>query len=191
MMRREPHLRLVGAGGETPEAAGSPDARRQRRRISTRHLVVVGVLMAAVLAGRARWMNRPAGNAAIERSTAITADELEQQYGVRIDVVGLLASGGLLELRFQVRDADKATALFGAVEDMPVLAVEGTNTVLESAKGMKHSLTLLDGATYFFLYTNVGNAVHAGSEVSFVSTASGSRISSCRSSGRTTGVSDR
>jgi hypothetical protein len=168
MMRREPHLRLVGAGGETPEAAGAPDARPQGGRISTRHLVVVGVLMAAVLAGMFAWMNRPAGNAAIERSTAITADELEQQYGVRIDVVGLLASGGLLELRFQVRDADKATALFGAVEDMPVLAVEGTTTVLESAKGMKHSLTLLDGAAYFFLYTNVGNAVRAGSEVSFV-----------------------
>ena len=87
---------------------------------------------------------------------------------MRIDVVGLLASGGLIELRFQVSDADKATALFGAVEDMPVLAVEGSSQVLQSAKGMKHSLTLMDGAAYFFLYTNVGNAVHAGSQVSFV-----------------------
>ena len=65
-------------------------------------------------------------------------------------------------------DADKATALFGAVEDMPVLAVEGSTQVLESAKGMKHQLTLLDGASYFFLYANVANAVHEGSTVAFV-----------------------
>lgn len=168
MMRSEPHLRLVGAGGETPEAAGAPQARPHRRRWLTRRMVVVGILVAAIAAGLFAWVNRPAGNAAIEHSTAVTADELEQRYGVQIDVVGLLASGGLLELRFQVRDADKAAALFGPVEDMPVLAVEGTDTVLESAKGMKHSLTLLDGATYFFLYTNVANAVQAGSEVSFV-----------------------
>jgi hypothetical protein len=165
MMSHESHLRLVGAGGD---AGDLPIARPFRDRITNRHLVVVGVLFVALLAGMFTWMHRPATNSAIAQSSAITADELEQQYGVRIDVVGLLASGGLIELRFQVSDADKATALFGKIEDMPMLAVEGSTKVLESSKGMKHSLALLDGATYFFLYTNVGNAVHEGSQVSFV-----------------------
>ena len=40
--------------------------------------------------------------------------------------------------------------------------------MLQSAKGMKHQLTLLDGASYFFLYANVANAVHEGSKVAFV-----------------------
>jgi hypothetical protein len=83
-------------------------------------------------------------------------------------VIGLLASGGLVELKFQVTDADKATGLFGSVDDMPVLAVEGTEHVLRSAKGMKHNIRILDGASYFFLYTNVANVLHAGSEVAFV-----------------------
>ena len=83
-------------------------------------------------------------------------------------MIGLLASGGLVELKFQVTDADKATGLFGSVEDMPVLAVEGTANVLQSAKGMKHNIRILDGASYFFLYTNVANVLHAGSEVAFV-----------------------
>ena len=109
-----------------------------------------------------------ATNAAIADSSAITADQLEQQYGVRLDVLGLLASGGLLELKFQVLDADKAAALFGPTKDMPVLAVEGSTQVLQSASGMKHHFEILDGATYFFLYTNVANAVHEGSQVAFV-----------------------
>ena len=124
--------------------------------------------MVSLVAAFAVWQLRPDTNAAIDGSTAITEDQLESQYGVRLQVVGLLASGGLLELSFQVTDADKATALFGDVEDMPLLAVEGSTTVLESAKGMKHQLTLLDGASYFLLYANVANAVHEGSTVAFV-----------------------
>jgi hypothetical protein len=130
--------------------------------------VAIVALVALLLVGVVAWQLRPAPNPAIASSTAISADQLEQQYGVKLGVVGLLASGGLLELKFQVVDADKATALFGEVEDMPLLAVEGSTMVLESAKGMKHQLVLLDGASYFFLYTNVANAVHAGSTVAFV-----------------------
>jgi hypothetical protein len=83
-------------------------------------------------------------------------------------MVGLLAAGGLLELRFQVIEKDKAIGLFGTVAEMPMLAVEGTNRMLESAKGMKHHMTLLNGGSYFIFYTNAGNSVHEGSQVSMV-----------------------
>jgi hypothetical protein len=129
---------------------------------------VAALVVAALIGGAVFWIGRGDVNPAIAGSRAITAAELEQDFGVRLGIVGLLASGGLIELKFQVIDADKATALFGESEDMPVLAVEGTSTVLESAKGMKHSLTLLDGASYFFLYTNVGNAVDEGTTVAMV-----------------------
>ena len=150
-----------GESGGVIEATG-------RKWFSAKRLVLAGFVVVSLLAAFVVWQSQPDTNAAIDGSTAITADELESQYGVRLDVVGLIASGGLIELRFQVTDADKATALFGAVEDMPVLAVEGSTAVLTSAKGMKHQLTLLDGASYFFLYTNVANAVHEGSTVAFV-----------------------
>lgn len=163
--RRPSPIAIAGTGGEAPAA---PIARPARDLITTRHVVVAALLLAALVVGMFVWSNRPATNSAIADSSPITADQLEQQYGVRIDVVGLLASGGLIELRFQVIDADKATGLFGEVKDMPMLAVEGSTRVLTSAAGMKHGLTLLDGASYFFLYTNVGNAVEEGSQVSFV-----------------------
>jgi len=134
----------------------------RRRRLAVALVVVMAI--GAVVA----WQLRSPDNSVIAGSTEVSAEQLEDQYGVRIDVVGLLASGGLVELKFQVTDADKATALFGEVDDMPVLAVEGTDRVLQTAKGMKHQLTLLDGASYFFLYGNVANAVHEGSNVAFV-----------------------
>lgn len=151
--------------GSENDRPGAPSTGRRR---GVKRLVAAAFVVASLLAALAIWRLQPDTNAAIDASTAITAEQLESQYGVRIDVVGLLASGGLVELRFQVTDADKATALFGEVEHMPLLAVEGSTTVLQSAKGMKHQLTLLDGASYFFLYTNVANAVHDGSTVAFV-----------------------
>ncbi len=158
-------MALVGAGGETHD---TPLARTVRERVGTWRLLVVAALVAVLLSGVLFWINRPATNAAIAGSTAITAEQLEQDYGVRLDVVGLLAGGGLLELKFQVIDADKALGLFGSVEDMPVLAVEGSDRVLRTPNGMRHSLTILDGASYFFLYANVANSVHEGSQVAFV-----------------------
>jgi hypothetical protein len=164
-MSRKRRIAFAGTGGEAHDA---PIARPLRDRISRWHVVLAAALLAALLAGMLAWRDSPPTNAAIADSTAITADQLEQQYGVRLDVLGLLASGGLLELKFQVLDADKASALFGPSEDMPVLAVEGSSNVLRTARGMKHNFEILDGATYFFLYTNVANAVHEGSEVAFV-----------------------
>lgn len=164
-MSRKRRIAFAGPGGEARDA---PIARPLRNRINRWHILLAGLLLTAVLVGTLAWRNQKPTNAAIAGSSVITAEQLEQQYGARLDVLGLLASGGLLELKFQVLDADKATALFGPAEDMPMLAVEGSTTVLKSARGMKHGLEILDGATYFFLYTNVANAVHEGSQVAFV-----------------------
>jgi len=114
------------------------------------------------------FQNGSPTNPALAHSSPVTPEELEATYGVRIDVIGLLAAGGLVELRFQVTDKDKAAALFGGGDGAPQLAVESTTKVLRSASGMAHKLTLLDGASYFLLYGNPGNIVHAGMQVAFV-----------------------
>jgi hypothetical protein len=159
--------RIATAG---PDGGGSSEVVRRplRARVRPLHAAIVAVAVAALIVGAVLWMGRGNVNPAIAGSTAVTSAELEQEYGVRLGIVGLIASGGLVELKFQVIDADKATALFGESEDAPVLAVEGTSTVLRSAEGMKHSLTLLDGASYFFLYTNVRNVLSEDSTVAMV-----------------------
>lgn len=165
----ETRIAFAGTGGEVPEVPEASTARRPASRFSVRTGVLGGVLAMALAIGGFVLLNRPAsGNTALAASRPVTAEVLEKQYGAKIQMVGLLAAGGLIELRFQVVDKDKAMALFGPVEQMPMLAVEGTSTVLESAKGMKHHMTLLNGGSYFMFYTNAANAVHAGSQVSMV-----------------------
>jgi hypothetical protein len=98
----------------------------------------------------------------------ISADTLERDYGVRFDLVGVTASGGLIDLRFTVIDPEKAKALFHTATSTPTLYVEGTGAVLHTKKGMSHTLTLLPGARYVMLYPNAGGAVQSGTPVSVV-----------------------
>jgi hypothetical protein len=157
---------LVGSGGEVLDAPAAARPGLSRFSVKT---WTAGVLAALILVGGGiMWFNRPVTNTALASSRPVSAEVLEKQYGARIETVALLAAGGLIELRFQVVDKDKAMALFGPVDEMPMLAIEGTSKVLESAKGMKHHLTLLNGGSYFIFYTNAGNVVHEGSNVSMV-----------------------
>ncbi len=159
--------RIAFAGGEG-EVVDGPAVIRPRR-FPTKAAIVGGILALALAAGGTMLLNRPSTtNSALAASRAVSATVLEEQYGAKVQMVGLLAAGGLIELRFQVVDKDKAIGLFGPVDEMPMLAIEGTTKVLESAKGMKHHMTLLNGGSYFIFYTNAANAVHDGSLVSMV-----------------------
>lgn len=137
-------------------------------QLSRRRLAAVGLAILALVGGLWAWRSRPPTNPAIEGTTSVSAEDLESVYGAKVDLVALLANGGLIELRFQVTDKDKARALFGDVEDMPKLAVEDTDLVLQSARGMGHKFELVNGGSYFILYPNPADAVHKGTEVSFV-----------------------
>ena len=160
----KPRIAFVGGEGEVLD--GPAVIRPRRLPMKT---AIAGGLLALVLAvGSVMLLNRPTANSALAASRPVSAMVLEETYGAKVQMVGILAAGGLLELRFQVVDKDKAMGLFGPVAEMPMLAVEGTSKVLESAKGMKHHMTLLDGGSYFIFYTNAANAVHEGSMVSMV-----------------------
>lgn len=139
-----------------------------RTRSSRVRLGLAGLAVLVLAGGWFGWQLRPVTNPAIVGTQTVSVEELESVYGAHIDLIALLAGGGLVEMRFQVTNADKAQALFGTVDQMPKLALQGSDVVLESAKGMKHNFTVLDGATYFILYPNPGNVVHKGTQVSLV-----------------------
>jgi hypothetical protein len=164
-MSHNTSIAFAGNGGEAFEAPAA--ARPHRTSLKTG--IIGGLVALAIAGGVTVWQSGgPATNTALAASKPVTSEVLEQQYGAKVQTVGLLAAGGLIELRFQVVDKDKAMALFGPVDQMPMLAVEGSSKVLESAKGMKHHMTLLNGGSYFIFYTNASNAVREGSKVSMV-----------------------
>lgn len=95
---------------------------------------------------------------------AEAAAQIEDQWGIRIVHVALVANGGLIDLRYQVTNPEKAYDLFDKVEYIPrVIAADGTEM---SMNDDPHTHDLEFGYQYFFLLRNVAGAVQPGGLVS-------------------------
>ena len=99
------------------------------------------------------------------------AAQIEDEWGIRIIHVALVAQGGLLDLRYQVTNPEKAYDLFDAVEYIPrVIAEDGTES---SMNDDPHTHDLEFGYQYFFLLRNVSGSVKPDS---YVSVAVGDKV---------------
>jgi hypothetical protein len=82
---------------------------------------------------------------------------------VRVLHVAVTGDGGLVDLRYQVVDADKAQA----VHDLPPLLIdEGTGgVVMRPWMGHAHMNSPKQGIAYFVLFENTGTLIRSGSRV--------------------------
>ncbi|MDX6358180.1 MAG: hypothetical protein QOH37_1234 [Nocardioidaceae bacterium] len=150
----EAQVAPAGAG-----AAPSPGRRRRRR---------VGIALAGVV-GLALVWSPWRGNADVrDGTTVVDRDGMAARHGVDINLIAVTAAGGLIELRMQVTDPDKAAAVIHDDQDRPVLVSEETGQTLTMASPPHQHGALLLGGQYFFLLANAHNALHAGSEVTVV-----------------------
>lgn len=97
----------------------------------------------------------------------LTVQGLEDEFGVRVRLVGVTASGGLIDLRYKIVDLEKALPLLGSHETMPELVDEASGSRLVAPEGMMHHGNL-EERVYFMHYPNGGNKVKPGSLVSVV-----------------------
>lgn len=127
-------------------------------------------LVVAALGGYllVQLMTGGAGDAAVPRSAPplVSASGLERANGVRITHVAISGGGGLVDLRYQVLDADKAAVVHLST---PELVDEKTGAVADKPfMGHAHTGVFHAGQTYFVLFENPGNLVRQGTSVTVV-----------------------
>jgi hypothetical protein len=130
-------------------------------------VVVVLLLLMGAVAARAWWPDQKADIR--DGTTLVSAEGMAARYGIDVNLIGVTAAGGLIELRYQVVDADKADPIIHDAALSPVLVVEdtGATLVMRPPRHHKNSQLLL-GGTYFFLIANSHNAIHEGSLLTLV-----------------------
>jgi len=90
----------------------------------------------------------------------------EEQTGIRVVRVSIGAGGGLIDIRYQVLDPDKAVVVHDQ-KNPPAVVDEETGQVLgESWHTHPNRQTLRAGGTYYFLLLNEGRVVAPGGIVS-------------------------
>ena len=93
---------------------------------------------------------------------------LLERSGVRVVRVAASGGGGLLDLRYQVVDPDRAAATHD-LDTPPALVDERTGGVIAGLlMGHAHRARLKAGLTYYLVFENPGNLVRRGDRVSVV-----------------------
>jgi hypothetical protein len=151
----------------SPASSADPVGQQPRRHRTVLVAVTALVLVLAGLAGRVWW-----GGGAVDirdGTVLVTEDGMAARYGIDVTLVAVTAAGGLIELRYQVVDPDKAARIVHDAALAPALVVEATGETLRmAAPPHHHGAELRLGGTYFFLMANAHNAIHRGDEVTLV-----------------------
>lgn len=99
----------------------------------------------------------------------ISQKTLEEQFCVRMRLIGITASGGIIDVRYKVIDKEKAKFLLDSGNQISLLLEDGTFLTPDtSGHKMKHNDRLEDGMIYFHMYPNTKNIVKPGMKVSVI-----------------------
>jgi hypothetical protein len=122
-------------------------------------IVIIALLIAYQLA------NRP--SAAAPAAKVIPASLLEERYGLRVNLIGVTAAGGLVDLRLKVLDIEKAKALLNDPKNFPAIKLANSDiTLMASEDSRSQALQALEGGLMIILYPNQGNALSPNGAVS-------------------------
>jgi len=97
---------------------------------------------------------------------AVDSDGLVQRSGVRVVQVAVTGGGGLIDLRFQVVDPDKANAIHNAATPPAIVDERSGLVAHDLLMGHAHSAPFEAGVTYYLIFENPGNLVHRAAKVS-------------------------
>ena len=97
--------------------------------------------------------------------TVISAQTLEEKYGVQMTLVAVTAAGGLVDIRYKITDPEKAALLATEEEGiMPMIYIENGDYLLMPDMNMRTKKLVAD-RMYFSLIPNAQNAVKRGASV--------------------------
>ena len=98
----------------------------------------------------------------------ISQQALEDDYGIRVNLVAVTAAGGFVDVRIKIVDGEKAKLLLGDAKNFPAL-LTGKDIVLDAPADTKsQDIRYENGGTMFIMYPNSGNAIKHGEPVSIL-----------------------
>jgi hypothetical protein len=100
---------------------------------------------------------------------------MEAKLGVRFTHVAVVAGGGIIEVRYVVLDAAKASAFQSDLTHPPVLRDEQDGGVANQTEQMRQGHELRPGQTYYLLYADAKGLIRPGDTVT-ITDRSGLRL---------------
>ena len=132
----------------------------QRKGYLIPAILLVIMILAGFLAYRARQMPEPPAVAIISQSV------MEEQYGLRVNLVAVTAAGGLVDVRLKIVDGEKARALLENPNNFPSLWISnGDVSLVVPEENRTQEIQFADNSNLFVMFPNGRGIVKPGTPV--------------------------
>lgn len=99
----------------------------------------------------------------------LSQNALEDQYGLKVSLIGVTAAGGMVDLRLKIVDGAKARILLQEKNNFPALQIKNGAVTLNASEDAKsQEIEFKDSGNLFLLYPNAGNVVRQGTPVTIL-----------------------
>lgn len=139
-----------------------------RFNLSQKRLIVFAALALVLLVGGFiawRVVSARITDPGLAAGATISASAFEEQYGLRVRLIGVTAGGGMIDFRLKVTDAEKASAFLLDPERVPKLIVPSSGVTIAGPPEPDHHARIENGSVYFLLLPNSGGAIQPGTPV--------------------------
>jgi hypothetical protein len=140
----------------------------RRLRMTLIAMLVLGLLTGASVFAFQSWgrLTPSTASMTLPEQQKAAIDAIAANSGIRFTQVMVTANGGLVDVRYQVIDPDKAKTIFDKLETAPRLRAENGVEISMASPPQRHSLTA--GVVYYLLYRNVDGAIKPGSAITIL-----------------------
>jgi len=100
-------------------------------------------------------------------TVVITQKNLEEKYGLRVNLVAVTAAGGMVDLRLKILDGEKAKSLLQNKKNFPSLFIGGQSlNVSDDTK--TQTIDFTNQANFYLLFPNDRGLVKSGTSVTII-----------------------
>ena len=132
---------------------------------SSKFIITALILVLLTVAGfllNGRQKTSPADAPALK---IISVATLEEQYGLRVNLIAVTGAGSFVDVRIKIVDGEKAKLLLSDDANFPVVLADNDIFLLAPVDTRSQPIIFDDDADMFILYPNASNTVKPGAQV--------------------------
>jgi hypothetical protein len=150
-------------------------AQKTQRNLSLNHLtnrlMIIAIIMFSLLGIGLYINNVVKAYSPQARSSGLiilSQADLEEKYGLRVNLIARTAMGGFIDVRLKITDGEKSKLLLADKENFPILATEQGVKLTAPEETTSQDIKFITGGYLFILYPNSANAIKPNATVTIL-----------------------
>ncbi|MGM0401348.1 MAG: hypothetical protein ACQEQT_08630 [Chloroflexota bacterium] len=130
-----------------------------------RQLLILTLIFPIGLLSYGVWQDLSAEQPMARGTDFMSSAELETRHGLGVDLIGVTAGGGMIDLRVKIHDVGKARAFLEDPANLPCLIEADSGKALMGTEGWAGDVKWEEEGILFIVFANSGGLIQPGTPV--------------------------